>query len=476
MIGINLDRTDWIALLLAAVVVLSLVLMPPVIGVADNGDFPKIMGRFSLVPAAEKSDWFYKYAHTKYIEDPKSYWNLGFLSSEAALAIVAVRTGQFWAGDHSFDIRFLGILHAALFLAAFWLALPLLRPLPPWRRRALIGLVILFFADVMYVQFYNSFFMDTAAFLFLLLAVVFLLRARYLPFSKLPDGLFFLISSSLFLLAKAQHAPLCIALVLFACSPPLLLWPSRRLLSRSVATISLAGCALFAFFYVPKGYADAPLFTVIFTSILPAAENPSAELRELGLDDSFLKYRGMQAYDAGSPMKDWNWGYKFVERATYPKLARFYLRHPGRAAQGLIIGLNEASYQRPEYLGNFDKAAGYPPNARSERFAFWSGLKRAIFTDRGLAYLLYFVCLLLILARFRPADSIGLGLMASLALAVGALADAADTTRHLFLFNCILDLTAIGAIASLLAGPSKGTNQLVNTNATSGYRPGDLRL
>jgi hypothetical protein len=438
-----LDRTDWIALTLAAIVVLSRVAVPPVIGLADNGDFPKIMGRFSLEPAAEKADWYFKYAHTRYVVDPHSYWNMGFSSSETPLATLAVRAGLWWSGGDSFDIRFLGVLHSILFLGAFALALPLLRPFPPWSRRTLNALIIVVFADLMYVEFFNSFFMDTAAFLFLLYAVVFYLRASPL----------FLICAALFLLAKPQHAPLSIPLVFFACSPRVLIWPSRRLLSRLTGACFLIGCALFAFFHVPRGYADAPLFTVIFKSILPAAENPSAELRELGLDDSFLKYRGVEAFDPGSPMEDWNWGYKFVEKTSYPTLARFYLRHPWRAANGLLVGLDKAGWQRPQYLGNFDRSAGYPPVAKSNRFALWSTLKRAAFADRGLAYLLYSLLLLAILARSRPAEAVGLAVMASLSLAVGALADAADTTRHLFIFNCILDVAFVGAVAARRTAP-----------------------
>src|SRR5260370_38813443 len=214
-------------------------------------------------------------------------------------------------GNGSFDIRFLGILHSTLFLAFFALALPLLHCFPAWRRRILLGLSILVFGDIMYVEYYNSFFMDTPAFLFLLGAVVFFLRARYLPALKPPAAPFFLLCCYLFLLSKAQHAPLALPLIALSFSGCVLPWPSWLPLSRAIAAASLAVCALFAYTHTPKGYANPPLFTVIFVALLPSAENPGRELHELGLDNSFLRYTGIGAYAVGSPMDNGNWSDKF---------------------------------------------------------------------------------------------------------------------------------------------------------------------
>ena len=42
--------------------------------------------------------------------------------------------------------------------------------------------------------------------------------------------------------------------------------------------------------------------------------------------------------------------------------------------------------------------------------------------------------------------------MAALSWAVGGIADADETTLHLFIFNFLVDVTAIFAVASLLTG------------------------
>jgi hypothetical protein len=449
---LKLDRIDCIAFALAMLVVFSQVLILPAIGLADNGDFAKIAGRFNLHPKVEERDAAFYYANTWYVSDPKYHWDSGFTGSETGLALLAVLAGKAYSGNGTFDIRFLGVLHSALFLAAFALALPLFHAFRKSSRCILIALALIVFGDVMYVAYYNSFFMDTAAFLFLLCAAVLFLRACYLPSSKPSARILFLVCSCLFLLTKAQHAPLFVPLIFFSVQTSVLLAPSRPVLSRCVAIGSLFACGVFAFLNPPRGYTTAPLYNLIFFGLIPSAERPNQELKELGLDDSYLRYMGTWAYSVGSPLvePDYNWEATFLRRTSYGKIGLFYLRHPLRAASILGVGLAWAIVQRPPNLGNFDKSAAYPPGAQSRRFSLWSAFKATLFKDHPWAYLTYFLVLIAMLAQWRPGNALFLGIMASMALAIGALTDAADPTRHLFLFNFLLDFIVICVVAALL--------------------------
>ena len=159
----------------------------------------------------------------------------------------------------------------------------------------------------------------------------------------------------------------------------------------------------------------------------------------------------MTAYSKGSPMENWDWGDRFAETTSYGRLAVFYLRHPWRAAHVLSRSLDQATYQRPANLGNFDKSAGHPPDARSDRFGLWSGIKSWIFMDRGVCYLLYFILLLGVISRRSGEAALFAGCLAAISLAIGGLADSAETTRHLFIFNVLIDLSAIGAAAATVS-------------------------
>jgi hypothetical protein len=333
---------------------------------------------------------------------------------------------------------------------AFALALPLFHKFHKSARLLLIALALLIFCDTMYVEYFSSFFMDAPAFLLLLLATVFFLRARYLPLSSPFAPFCLLVCCSLFLLTKTQHVLLFIPLIFFCVQGCALLFPSRPFLSRALAIGSLTACGLLAYRLTPPGYTAPALFTVIARGLLPSARNPSAELRELGLDDSYLQYSGMNAYSPGAPFSDPNGATAFEERTSYKKLAVFYLRHPWRATAVLKDGLNGATYQRVPYLGNFDKTGGYLPYAKSHRFSLWSDIKTKLLLNRGWAYLIYFLALVALLARRSPVYGLALAAMASLELAVGALADSAEGTRHLFIFNFLVDLIGISAIAGAM--------------------------
>ncbi len=63
-----MDRLDRVVLLLAAAAVASQIFVPPVVGLADNGDFVKVIGYFDLGAPPEDSN---RFADTTYTFDKK---------------------------------------------------------------------------------------------------------------------------------------------------------------------------------------------------------------------------------------------------------------------------------------------------------------------------------------------------------------------------------------------------------------------
>src|SRR5579862_5432603 len=143
--------------------------IPPYIGMADNGDFSKVTMRFSLKPTEEY--YKYDYVNTDYVKSPRYFWVSPLFSTEIWPATLAVYLKGVKNDGDTFNIRWLGAIHAALFLLAYSLLLRALRPLPTWVA-ALLGAVALWvFTDVLYVSYFNSFYSDTTALLGLFGAV-----------------------------------------------------------------------------------------------------------------------------------------------------------------------------------------------------------------------------------------------------------------------------------------------------------------
>src|SRR5258708_34501974 len=120
--------------LIAAALALQLFL-PPVIGLADNGDFARIAQSFDLLHTSDTSDRFFRYFELKWRFDPSARWVSGFLSSESALVALSLPLNRLLAKDQFFYLRCLGFIHILILLFAPWLFIvffPPPRPPPPF--------------------------------------------------------------------------------------------------------------------------------------------------------------------------------------------------------------------------------------------------------------------------------------------------------------------------------------------------------
>jgi hypothetical protein len=116
----------------AAACVLALqLLVPPVVGLADNGDYHRVMGYAGFEHSTDDyGDRYFSFLRTKYRILPIGWLRSGYLSSETALALAARFAGPaLWRGG-LFDLRVLGAIHAALLLIALAAMLRVCRELP----------------------------------------------------------------------------------------------------------------------------------------------------------------------------------------------------------------------------------------------------------------------------------------------------------------------------------------------------------
>jgi hypothetical protein len=450
----SLGRIGWSALAAAAAILIFQLLVPPPIGLADNGDFGKISARFNLYPAVENvDDSAFRYIHLHYDLQSENHLETGFQSSEALLVGVALLLNRLVSPPGDFDLRAMGVVHAALFLLAFALLIPLFGGVRAELRIALLTLAVLVFCDVTFSAIYNSFYLDAGAFVFLMLSIVSLWRAVA---RRRPGDTYLALAFCLLLVTvKSQHALLAVPLALFFVWQQRTLWPRHALLASALAAAVLVGGGVYELAKgSPPGYTRPCLFNIIFARLLPTAKDPAAELASLGLDKSYLRYTGMDAYMDRSPMQDGRWAQSFLSRTSFPRLCRFYLTHPDRAWRVAELALGEAALGRSPVIGNYDQSAGRPPFAQSNAFAIWSMARRKILSAFLWAFPLIFAISVGVIAWRFPAGGVTLGLMALIEFALGAMTDACEVTRHLFLFNTLWDVTLFAAVGTLVLAHS----------------------
>ena len=420
----------------AAAILCYQLILPPVVGLADNGDFVKVLGRFDLYGKVYRT---YQFIDTVYEFHHERHWVSAFYSSEIVLAGAALGVNSLLSKDGNFDIRCIGIVHAALFLLALWLFAPLLGNAPHWPRIFVFALILLMYCDVMYVSGLNSFYMDEPAYLFLLLSAV--LYLRFVAWNRKQDLILLFICVLFLATAKVQHAVLGFV---FAA----LLYRARAM-AAGIVLISV----LMLWKASPADYAGYSLYNVIFVRILPHASNVDNTLKSLGLDDSYRALIGKNAYEPESHPGDLVFRKEFDRRVSAPKLAMFYALHPVLAYKTLCDSLDEAG--RQSMGGNFDMSAGYGPMAESKAFAYWSNLKRVLFFQHGQRFLFTFVALSAVLGalswlRRSVAGFVLIG-AAFIELGVSSMFDAADVARHHLVFFALFDAMLI-ATAILLLG------------------------
>ena len=152
------------AVLAVAATILSLQLfVPPIVGLADNRDYERVMGyagfqHTSAVPAERH----FSFLRSKYAVVDPGWFRGGYHSSETLLAFAARGVHLLFAGRALFDIRLMGAIHAVLFLLALAGLIRACRDLTLAARIVAAVLLVFFFTDVGYVAPFNSFYSQTA--------------------------------------------------------------------------------------------------------------------------------------------------------------------------------------------------------------------------------------------------------------------------------------------------------------------------
>jgi len=358
-----------------------------------------------------------------------------------------------------FDLRWVGVVYAAFFLAGFaWLQRSLRAVSFPASVVAQAGFVLVS-CNAVYIPNFNTFYFDAATLVALVPALVgiglLLLR------TGVRTSTLVLTAAALTMLAlsKSQHSFLALV-----CLPAFWLRRGRKCFpavwTRACATAVVVAGAGIAIGSVPAGYAGQATFSALFYRILPGVSDPAAYLAESHIPSSYIALIGKHAFSPGIPISDPAELRRFAGWFGPSDLAALFLRHPNIAWRMLMIHLDEGSLDRVRMktgdvahrLGNYERSAGKPPQTLSRFFCFWPDIKHYLLAGRPLVYLLYILGVVTAAWVLRPNVS---GMRPLLAIVTTMLAvsmavvmvDGVESGRHLMIFNFLLDLLAAAVAA-----------------------------
>ncbi len=428
-----------------AAILLWQLFLPGFIGLADNRDFAKVAGRLCIGRVDELAS-YYVYFHADYDRDPRYCWESGIPTSQVLLAQTASWLQQRVGDPKRFDIRWLGAIHAILFLAGWYTLLLALRPLEGVAWWIAVGAALWIFLDVGIVSYLNTFYTDAAG---IVGAMIMLPAAVCLLTSDLPQTpmtVWFGFGALLFVTSKGQHAMLAPILVAF-----LLIHSRKRALKAALSAALLAG-AFWVLLDAPAWYRAQSRFTLIFAKLLPASGTPSQDAKELGLEQSDLPLIGQHAFLPYSPAFNPVWLDAFAHRSSFSRILLFWMHHPWRTLSVLHGDLAlEAWKRRPLEFSNFQPQAGQPAGAQTSRWSSWSTITTRL--SRWWPSLVVFWYALVLI--FGPAAARWIALLAIGEFLIASLADARETDRHLLLFHFFTDFTVFLVFVRLAASAAQ---------------------
>jgi nucleoside-diphosphate-sugar epimerase len=366
-----------------------------------------------------------------------------------------------------FRLQTLGALNAALYLAAAALFLAAMRKRPLLARAGVCAAVPLALGDVGYASYFNSFYSEPAAFIFLISTVALALFAYEAKKRQSWALAALTVSSMLLVWSKAQCCTLGLVLAMLVV---LAGWRAGNWSSRQqkalvgILVVALLGVSAARYRDSSKRARRANVFNFAFSELTNRGGPPEATLAALGLDPALARFSGVSFFDPVVEANEADLEARFFSKTSHPKLVLFCLRHPTRLLDLLGRVAPNAFNTRSPLLGQLPRKAGLPAGALSERFSLWSRLKLAAMPSSfggQVAFWLGFAALFGALWRFgRPIrgeaalcfTGLALFAIAGAQYATAVLGEAeVDLVKHLILANLAFDLGMLVSLSYLLA-------------------------
>jgi hypothetical protein len=452
------DLVEGFSLLSVAVAAGYLLFVPPITGMADNGDFSRFLQIAGLEHVhTEYADRYFLYANSTYNITSPDAADSDYRSSTELIVRVARWINIGLIDGQVFDIRILGALYLALFLFALYLALVASRALKLSARILLVSFIVLMLTDAGHVAYFNSFYCEPMALTSLLLAVGcgLLFVTRQSASRLLLVGYF--IAAAILVTSKPVNATLALPLGLFGLYLSGLIRPGHRY--RPGIAMACALCVLAVWYQgmTPQWLRRNTNYIGIFLDLLPNSEMPERDLLTLGLDPNWIRYSGINPYSHESPLNKQSFRAEFEARVNLATTTGFYLLRPERLFSLTERCARHILITRVDHLGYYDKDSGRPP--RSQPSAPWSDIRDIVFPKNlwFLAGFFLFGGAATTAGAIKGRNNRGLFLLCGALLAVAAIQFIAptlmmgepDLARHLYLFNVVFDLSLIVFLVSL---------------------------
>jgi hypothetical protein len=384
-------RFEIVVLTLFLVVGIYQLFVPPLIGIADNGDFARLRypNGLSRIPS-EDQDQRFNYIYSQFAIVPEPEVGIYYFHTSSHLFVGAARwLNVLFISRDVFDIRVLATLYLICFLFGFYLILIFSRRFAFHWRCLLAAALFGMYTDAAYTAYFNSFYSEPTA----LTALVIIVGCSLLLMDGRSGTLVlasYFAAAGLLITAKPMYVPFAALFIPFGIYLTRFVSLKYRYAWTGAVSVVLLVLAVGYQAITPEWLRMKASYIAIFSVLLPESPTPDSDLLALNLRPEWKQYIGTTPYDADGPVEtDAAFRTEFTNRVRTLTIPLFLLARPmqlyrvaSRIAPQLVTTL-------PDYAGYFEESSGKPP--RSKPFAPWSRIRAWIFPASLWLVILYFV-------------------------------------------------------------------------------------
>ncbi|MBV4419794.1 hypothetical protein KM800_10750 [Clostridium tyrobutyricum] len=371
--------------LLAAVMVLFIcaitLFVRPIVGMADNGDFFRIMSQSDLYYMSSSNKnrflgYFTKdYGIYRYNNDNAKI----IVSTQLIFTKVAVFIAKLLTEGYIFDIRILAFLYTIVYAAAAYLIVNVMTVnLKSHKYKLLItALFVFIFCDTGYIAYFNSFFAEAVNLSFFLLSLGILLYIYKFKKYTIINLILFSITSIIFIGSKQQLAPIGIfaALILIR----IFIKHNKKIFRYTAMVLSLIILASSFYLYrsISGDFDYINRYHAMTRGVLLNEVNPDNIMKQFNINRQYSMLQGTIYFDelpiidpGGEKLKK-----EFYSKYSFFNVLTFYLKNPSAMKKMINLAVINGYSIRPRVIGNYEKNEGKPFGRQSHFFSMWSSIK-----------------------------------------------------------------------------------------------------
>ncbi|OKP83094.1 hypothetical protein A3842_01065 [Paenibacillus sp. P3E] len=443
----------------------------PYVGMADNGDFFRIIysnGLYFNLPDYDSRYFGYfvkQFGIYQYYNENSSM----LVSSQSLFIKLSLVINKLVFSKEVFDIRFQAGIYTILYVTGVYLLIEAVTcKMSRTRGMIVAALAVFIFGDTGYTAYFNSFFSESVVMimmLFVFASWLLLYRKKYNDYAMLA---LFVVSTLILTTSKQQNAP--VGMVISVLAIPLIGIRKDRifryLTAASIGLMMISGIA--TYLNISKEFVNINQYHAMTRGVLLESENPETELQSFGINEQYAILKGNTYYDqygtvdvkAGILEKNFYSHYGFIS------ILKYYMTHPDQMGSILNTAAKSAYTIKPAAMGNYEKSAGKEFRAQSRFFTGYSLLKEKL-APRTFGFILLWMAVVtgIYMPSFAAAvkqrdfrsmqrsmlvlATMLVGLSGIFVSIIGA--GDADIAKHEFLFTQSFDLVTFLTLSSVIS-------------------------